>query len=463
MAGRVIDGKKLLDAIEQAILVPPAGISAAKLDEIVAKLNDWLAKLHLQPGSAKSSAWRNQQLHYRFELNPPEEPATNKTHLLAPDYRNGALDWYTFNVASGVRGAWSQSTAKLHPAQITVAGVSPRWWAFEDAGVDFGKLDAAKPDLAKLLLMEFVLIYGDDWFSVPLPVTMPNLARIDELKVYNVFGEGLAIGSARKRHNDPLRRWEMFALAPAASPENPAVADMLLIPPVAGFREESPPIEEVRFLRDEGANMVWAVEHNIPNGLGRPIDGFDAQRERIERRREAEIAKLEAELAQIEQQLKDVGLTDEEREALRAEADKKRDELIRLREGPSPVGGGAPRYRLATTVPENWIPFTPANAQVFFGLSNKSIRLRRAQMLRNTGDEKPLPIPAMSRLLDLSENPLLWLEEATVPRSGLRVQLTAQRVRWVDGKTYVWLGRKVTTGKGEGSSGLRFDSLASKK
>jgi hypothetical protein len=46
-----------------------------------------------------------------------------------------------------------------------------------------------------------------------------------------------------------------------------------------------------------------------------------------------------------------------------------------------------------------------------------------------------------------------------VPRAGLRMQLTAQRVRWVDGKTYVWLGRKVLTGQGEGSSGLSFDVL----
>jgi hypothetical protein len=78
-------------------------------------------------------------------------------------------------------------------------------------------------------------------------------------------------------------------------------------------------------------------------------------------------------------------------------------------------------------------------------------------MLRNTDAEAPESIPAMSRLLDLEEDPLLWLEETTVPRSGVRVQLTGQRVRWTDGKTYVWRGRKVLTGRGEGNSGLKFD------
>ena len=68
-------------------------------------------------------------------------------------------------------------------------------------------------------------------------------------------------------------------------------------------------------------------------------------------------------------------------------------------------------------------------------------------------------IPSMSRLLALNENAMLFLNEETVPRAGLRVQLTKQRVRWHDGTTHVWLGKKVLTGKGEGSSGLRFDKV----
>ena len=232
---------------------------------------------------------------------------------------------------------------------------------------------------------------------------------------------------------------------------------VLFIPPVTGFREESPAIEEVRFLRDEGANMVWAVEHTVRNGQGLPVDGFDAQRERSERQREADITRLEAELVEIEQQLAAGDLSDEERAELETKANEKREELARLHEGPRQTSSsGVPRYRLATTVPENWIPFIPAP---YFVPNDPRIRLRRAQMLRNVDDEAPDTIRAMSRLLELADDPLLWLEEATVPRSGLSVQLTAQRVRWVDGKTYVWLGRKVLTGRGEGSSGLRFDVL----
>jgi hypothetical protein len=490
MASRVIDGKKLLEAIENGPLVPPPGLTANQLEQVLKKFNEWRTKLRLQPIGSKSDAWRNQQLDYRFELNPPEDPATDKTNLKVPDYRNGSLDWYAFLMKSYVDDddKWTQEPPiKTHPTRVSVGGTSPRWWAFEDAATDFGKLDVAKPDLAKLLLMEFVLIYGDDWFSVPVPVCLaelldagsvqeewkvyPKLVRIDGLKVRNVFGEETLVRPARQEvierikedpsadPGNPLLRWEMFTLAPGNAPQEPALADVLFIPPVAGFREESSPIEEVRFLRDEGANMVWGVEHLIPNGLGKPVDGFNAQRERIEREQEAEIARLETLLSQIEQQLEAGDLTDQEREELEADTQGLQDQLVTLREGPRPTSGGAPRYRLATTVPENWIPFVPTNATPFFGLTYESICLRRAQMLRNTDAEDPELIPAMSRILDLSEDPLLWLEEATIPRSGLRTQLTAQRVRWVDGKTYVWLGRKVTTGRGEGSSGLRFDFL----
>jgi hypothetical protein len=395
---------------------------------------------------------------------------SDKTRILAPNYRNGELDWYTFNIAGGLQGIWiGRDPIKTHPTRITVGGVSPRWWAFEDANIDFGKLDVAKPDLAKLILMEFALIYGDDWFSVPLPVQMSNLVKINEFKVFNVFGEDLIVDPARKPDPNPLLRWEMFTLSPVPNPDQPGVGNpdlpgvadvlgnpVLFIPPVTGFREESPAIEEVRFLRDEGANMVWGVEHTVRNGLGLPVDGSDAQRERSERQCEADITRLEAELVEIEQQLAAGGLGGEEREVLETKAKEKREELARLHEGAKLSSSGVPRYRLATTVPENWIPFIPAP---YFVPNDPRIRLRRAQMLRNVDDEAPDTIRAMSRLLELADDPLLWLEEAIVPRSGLRAQLTAQRVRWVDGKTYVWLGRKVTTGKGEGSSGLRFDVL----
>jgi hypothetical protein len=202
---------------------------------------------------------------------------------------------------------------------------------------------------------------------------------------------------------------------------------MLLVPPVISYREESAAVEQVRFLRDEGANMVWAVEHTVRNGQGEPVSGFDAQLERLARIRESETLRGEGGAGETSSAGSPTRLT----------------------------------FRLATKVPENWIPFLPADAQHAFqalGPTRPSIRLCRAQMLRNEASAAPEPIPAMTSLLDPTvADPLLWLDEETVPREGVQVSLTRQRVRWINGETYVWLGRNVSIGKGEGRSGLRFD------
>ena len=123
--------------------------------------------------------------------------------------------------------------------------------------------------------------------------------------------------------------------------------------------------------------------------------------------------------------------------------------------GESPDNSTMPIYRLASTVPDNWIPYIPVHAGES-GLKDIdelfSIRLRQAEMMSKDNDHEP-----MTSILNRGD--LEWVNEESVPRAGVKVQLTKQRVRWIDGKTYVWLGRKVVTGKGEGSSGLMFDFL----
>jgi hypothetical protein len=49
------------------------------------------------------------------------------------------------------------------------------------------------------------------------------------------------------------------------------------------------------------------------------------------------------------------------------------------------------------------------------------------------------------------------IREEEVPREGRRVTRSYQLARWIDGTTFLWLGRRASVGRGEGSSGLRFD------
>jgi hypothetical protein len=55
------------------------------------------------------------------------------------------------------------------------------------------------------------------------------------------------------------------------------------------------------------------------------------------------------------------------------------------------------------------------------------------------------------------------LNEEEVPRAGKIVTRSWQRARWLNGATFLWLGRAVITGKGEGSSGLAFDQVVEPK
>ena len=53
----------------------------------------------------------------------------------------------------------------------------------------------------------------------------------------------------------------------------------------------------------------------------------------------------------------------------------------------------------------------------------------------------------------------LVLPEEEVPRAGARITRAYQLARWSGGATLLWVGRRKGAGRGEGSSGLRFDQM----
>jgi hypothetical protein len=65
-----------------------------------------------------------------------------------------------------------------------------------------------------------------------------------------------------------------------------------------------------------------------------------------------------------------------------------------------------------------------------------------------------LPLPADD---DLPETSAYLLNEEEVPRAGVNVHGAMRRARWLDGRTVVWHGRTVVSGRGEVDAGLRFD------
>jgi hypothetical protein len=364
--------------------------------EAMDSLRDWWHRLYEPENAPSNDYWLPEKLCHQFKL---EVQSTNlKIH--APDYQSGELDWYSFDEVIGDQGRWPIRYAKtvsgMLPTNLTFAGMPhKRLYQFEDRRIDFGRLQVETRELAKLLLMEFALTYGNDWFNIGLELPVGSFTRIDHLVVTDVFGVQTTIAPAMETAADATDTWDVFRIGKVHPGDNALQSPGLFLPPVLAYREESPPLEEVLFARDEFANLVWGIESIIANGLGQPVKSTSPP-------------------APVE--------FSEETE--------------------SPV---YPVYRLMTELAPHWVPYKPTQLA-----GSNQIALQQATVALTENEN----IPQTSLQLAIKDKKL---REEVIPRSGRRLQLTRQRCRGYNGRTYIWTGRKVVLGKGEENSGLLFD------
>jgi hypothetical protein len=67
-------------------------------------------------------------------------------------------------------------------------------------------------------------------------------------------------------------------------------------------------------------------------------------------------------------------------------------------------------------------------------------------------------IKAKGVLLNEVDSPY-YVNEEEVLSAGSLVRRSWQRTRWYGGSTFLWIGRARETGRGQGSSNLRFDQI----
>ncbi|PHN01994.1 hypothetical protein [Flavilitoribacter nigricans] len=405
MKGQVVDGGQLWRLIQDHKF--PFG-DFQDLDEATDKLKRWYNDLFLDTGTG--SSWQAPQLLHRFEVHGEQD-----IDLQAPDYQSGHLDWYSFDRAGiGISPAeTAQNSQAFMPVNVSFAAMpDKRLFAFEDSQLDLAGMEVEPTDLMRLMIIDFSLVSGSDWFIVPLEMELGEICWINHVEVKDVFGVSTIIENSDGQFlgDNPLNVWDNFKVRDRPVSTFDARDHFLYLVPATTFRQESRPIEELLFLRDEYANMVWAVERTLRNEMGTPESGYELHLE------------LNGPFAR------------EENEAYSS--------------------NNMPKFRLASPVPTNWIPYLPFHLKG----SNREIELKRAVMMRNDDKNDPVDILPISWL---AGEDLKAIREEAIPRAGVRVQLTRQRVRWTNGETYVWLGRKVSTGRGEGSSGLTFDQLLS--
>jgi hypothetical protein len=414
MAGRALDARRLIAAFRDAAgkrLPIPATLPIAAGDkaEVDGTINEWLAQhdaLFALPQADATDAWNSERLEYAFSIGGA--PGGEEVPLTAAEYAQGHLDWHSvdydpeINLGAAADKATKPLVRAVMPAPVSFRGApAQRFWEMEDRAIDYGLLPAGPGDIPHLMLSEFASGFGNEWYVIPIELDVGTLTKTRSLVITDTFGVQTLISPVNDR-SQPATGWSMFELSGIQRKDTPPLrprANLLFLAPALLKTIDSRPLEEVLFMRDEMANMAWAIEHIVQGA--------------------------------IENRLEPGAVPDAPRTVLTP---------------PSAL----PQYRLATDVPANWTPLLPQRIA-----DPPSLRLVRAAMLAPDGSN--VVRHGQGELLNAAAQLRLFNEE--IPREGVKVTRQFERTRWIGGSTLLWVGLRKQVGKGEGSSALRFDGI----
>ena len=198
MSGRVPDGVKIYSRLRKSPLPAAPAIEQSADGQAFAAARDafirWYETLFSEP-AGQAEAWSSQRMEYAFSVEAPTTPPM----VLTSEYSEGDLDWYDFDVKMGeTLGAGEDRRVGVNPLPLTRTTIpapatyrgmpASRWWEFEDASVDFGAVEADPDDLARMLLVDFAITYGNDWFVIPVDVPVGSICKVNSLVITDTFG-----------------------------------------------------------------------------------------------------------------------------------------------------------------------------------------------------------------------------------------------------------------------------------
>ena len=432
---------------------PPARLVLAIADvgPATAMLSRWLRWLDemLFEGDPAQVSWQRSRMEYGFALKAGD------TRLDAGEYTDGEVDWADFRataIAAPQGDAVRQTfaVASRHPTPVRYPGMpAERYWEFEDGQVNFAGAEAGVTDLLRMSVTEFALTFGNDWFLVPVRLPVGWIHRVSDFVVTDSFG---VVASANAIVNPNGSQWTMYSVTPDVSLQG-GLDHALFLPDSLDGVLEGAVLEQTMLARDEMANLAWAIEHTVQGVSGEPLD-----------------RELEAKSLAFQQHIAFDGGVD----------------------SPQLV------YRLQTPVPANWTPLLPVRDKPLDLADPLTIRLARAGMKRFYPEASVEVIGAVDpayvdflALLDaqadfvtrvpindglrayvfyprgwmlrrdpqhpMPDDDTLLIEEEEVPRIGATLKRKFQYARSSDGRSWLWIGRSKTAGRGEAQSALRFD------
>lgn len=357
-------------------------------------------RVEAEQDQGTSPAWNSERLEYLFDLSG------SGWDLHAEEYRGRGLDWYHFDAGSVPAAplGGERHSRRVVPTNLYFTGMPhPRWWRFEEDSAYLEDSTDPEPNLLSMLIPEFLYIDANNWFTIPLEDAVGHVRQIDSVTMVDSFGVSTTLQPVAASEG-----WRLFSLTSGESES--LNGDVLFLPNVRGGVLEGEVIEEIALVRDEDANVAWAVEKlYFDEGTG------------IRRNRADELA------AEVSPDGDSTGLPDDVR--------------------------ALPAYRLKSRVAANWIPYVPRLIEAQ-GPNPTQIYLRRARSLESASLADP-----QYRGRVIAES---WrLNEEEAPRTGLRVQRLWRFARASDGTAHVWIGRRKDPATREPTSGLEFDYLES--
>jgi hypothetical protein len=429
MVGRAPDGRLLANTLRttgaaQLVLDAALNILAADRLKVQQTLTSWLSwydSMYSEPDGTADDAWNPPRLEYALSVGTRlSANATDEITFSASEI-DGPIDWSSFDIngqaslGTTADQSFTPIVEATIPAPVNFPGApAPRFWEMEDARIAYGLVPVGPTDLAHLMMIEYASTYGNDWFVVPLTLPVGSVTRVDSLVVTDTFG----VRSLVRPLGDPAIPAPFFSMwqpalksASAFSAAVRVATNRFFLPPTLGRTMDSAPLEDVLFMRDEMANVAWAIERTIESPIEQPAQRYEAP---------------DAALPAADLTLPDL-----------------------------------PRYLLSTEVPPNWIPLLPVQIPNpnpgQQGVPGQVLtRLKRGAILQQA-DGKPKLQSARGEVLFSLGNLLLFDEE--VPREGARVTRQRRLARWTDGSTWLWTSFRNQVGQGEGSSQLQFDQV----
>lgn len=431
---RSFDGYEVyLKMVSSKLNISLAQTEESSFKKIQSTYVSWFKRKFLPNDDLNKSCWNSQKLAYEVSMHEGNVDYTTD------QYASGTLSWYSFDALEDPNASKDKlkrtSIEKdliYIPTPAKIPGSpSQRLWEFENRKVTMGNDSVAPEYIASALVMQYISTYSNDWMITPLETETGTVLDVRSIEVFNTFNEveTINISAEDLDHNDPkvgpTDRWCLFG---SSRPDAYGVRDFssnkgLLFPPTVVRCEESAPVEEVQFLRDEMANMLWGVETKINDGCGGFMDGQTLS---------------DAVFREVDKQRKD--------DKNAKEVDAKYSLLIQNR------------------VPLNWIPFIPEQLE-----NGRDIVFRRGRMpiYYKTPDDKDndgyKSVRPSTNLLAVERNGKtvkpFYINEEEVGGYGIKVTKTAQRTRWFMGESFNWIGNRKIISEYQANSGLMFDEL----